>query len=152
MWESPINISTITEEIGRKVTEAQEEYIYGQVRAVVDVDKDELMKALKYDRGQYERGYLDGRTDEQDRHRWTPVSERLPEEDTDVLITYHYQDGEGDINHMSVEITSYGDAYFGGRKCSFKEWRAPFPYFHSNYEVTAWMPLPEPFKMYEVSE
>ena len=61
MWESPINISTITEEIERKVTEAQEEYIYGQVRMVVDVDKDELMKALRYDRGQYEKGYSDGR-------------------------------------------------------------------------------------------
>ena len=61
MWESPIKISTIIEEIERKVTETQEEYIYGQVRAVVDVDKDELVKALAYDRDQYEKGYSDGR-------------------------------------------------------------------------------------------
>lgn len=79
-------------------------------------------------------------------NQWIPCSERLPEEDKDVLITYQYQEGEGDRSHSYCDITTYGDGYFGGRKCSFKEWRAPFEYFHSNYEVVAWMPLPEPWK------
>ena len=78
--------------------------------------------------------------------QWIPCSERLPEEDKEVLISYRYKEGEGDTNNSYIDITSYGDAYFGGRKCGFKEWRQPFDYFHANYEVIAWMPLPEPWK------
>lgn len=79
--------------------------------------------------------------------RWIPVCERLPEEDTDVLISYRYKEGEGDTIHVYIDITSYGDMYFGGRKVKgAKHWRQPFEYFTSNYEVIAWMPLPEPYK------
>ena len=85
--------------------------------------------------------------------RWIPCSERLPEENTDVLISYRYKQGEGDTSHSDIEITSYGTVYFGGRAIDgLKEWRAPFQYFHANYEVIAWMPLPEPYKMDEVEE
>ena len=79
--------------------------------------------------------------------RWVPVSERLPEEDTEVLISYRYKEGEGDTSHVDIDITTYGQMYFGGNKVgNSKHWRAPFEYFHSNYEVIAWMPLPEPYK------
>ena len=78
---------------------------------------------------------------------WIPCSERLPEEDTNVLISYRYKEGEGDTSHVYIDITSYGDMYFGGRKVeAAKHWRQPFEYFTSNYEVIAWMPLPEPWK------
>lgn len=80
-------------------------------------------------------------------NEWIPVSERLPKEDTDVLITYRYKEGEGDTKHRYLEITSYGDMYFGGNKIGReKHWRQPFEYFTSNYEVIAWMPLPEPYR------
>lgn len=79
--------------------------------------------------------------------RWIPVSERLPEEDTEVLISYRYKEGEGDTSHVDIDITTYGQMYFGGNKVgNNKHWRAPFEYFYSNYEVIAWMPLPEPYK------
>jgi hypothetical protein len=79
--------------------------------------------------------------------KWIPCSERLPEEDTEVLISYRYKEGEGDTDHVNIDITSYGTTCFGGREIhTLKEWRQPFDYFHANYEVIAWMPLPEPWK------
>lgn len=85
--------------------------------------------------------------------RWIPVTERLPGIDTDVLISYRYKEGEGDTSHAYIDITSYGDLYFGGNPVHsaidgnrIKHWRAPFAYFDSNYEVIAWMPLPQPWK------
>ena len=82
-----------------------------------------------------------------DTPRWIPVTERLPEEDKEVLISYRYKEGEGNTSHSKIDITSYGQMYFGGNKVGrVKHWRAPFEYFESNYEVIAWMPLPTPYK------
>lgn len=76
--------------------------------------------------------------------RWIPVSERLPERDTDVLISYRDKKEKG---YTDIDITSYGNMYFGVRKVEgVKHWRDPFTYFSSNYEVVAWMPLPKPYK------
>ena len=82
----------------------------------------------------------------QPEQQWILCSERLPEEDTEVLISYRYKEGEGDTDHVNIDITSYGTVCFGGREIhTLKEWRQPFDYFHANYEVIAWMPLPEPY-------
>ena len=82
-----------------------------------------------------------------DTSRWISVTAGLPEEDKEVLITYRYKEGEGDTSHVNIDITTYGQMYFGGRRIEgVKHWRAPFEYFESNYEVIAWMPLPEPYK------
>ena len=63
MYESPIQITQIGEQIGTELVEQEEAYIFSVVKRIyVDVDKDELIKALAYDRGQYEKGYSDGRT------------------------------------------------------------------------------------------
>lgn len=76
--------------------------------------------------------------------RWIPVTERLPEENKEVLITYRYKEGEGDTSHSDIDITTYGTMYIGITRV--KDWRPPFEYFHLNYEVIAWMPLPTPYK------
>lgn len=62
MYESPIQITQIGEQISTELVEQEEEYIFSVVKRIyVDVNKDELIKALAYDRGQYDKGYFDGR-------------------------------------------------------------------------------------------
>lgn len=62
MYESPIQITQIGDQIGTELVEKEEAYIFSVVkRMYVDIDKDELIKALAYDRGQYDKGYSDGR-------------------------------------------------------------------------------------------
>lgn len=58
-YESPISVSMVDETVDQ-VRKEQETVIMQRVKMVVDVDKDELLRALAYDRGQYEKGYLDG--------------------------------------------------------------------------------------------
>lgn len=59
MYESPIEV--IFGEIQNKVSEDLEGLVYQAIQNVhVNVDKEELIKALNYDREQYEKGYRDG--------------------------------------------------------------------------------------------
>jgi len=74
---------------------------------------------------------------------WIPVQDKLPEDDVYVLIAYADIDDE---NYTDIYITTYGYAYLGGHKLDYKEWRIPFEYFKSNYKVTAWQYLPEPYR------
>lgn len=55
MYESPIRM------IYENIKNEQENDVYKVVVSYgVDVDKDELLRALNYDRGQYEAGYRSG--------------------------------------------------------------------------------------------
>ena len=60
--------------------------------------------------------------------RWIPVTERLPEEEVEVLVT----DDAGGLATIDVDGGYFDEEY--GR----------FEWFHSQ-NVTAWMPLPEPY-------
>ena len=59
MYESPIHITELADNIFQQISDAKEAYIMAEVKLVVDVDKDELIKALSYDRDQYYKGYAD---------------------------------------------------------------------------------------------
>ena len=62
MWESPIQM--ISEDIIKDMVEKQDGVLLEAVHRVgFDVNKDELEKALLYDRDQWERGYTDGKMD-----------------------------------------------------------------------------------------
>ena len=64
MYESPISIiSQMVNEQIREVQNQEENAIVAEIskKIGVDVDKDELIRALNYDRHQYEKGYVDGR-------------------------------------------------------------------------------------------
>ena len=59
-WESPIQM--ITDDIIKDITKKQDEWLMESVHRIgFNIDKDELVKALNYDRDQYEKGYADGR-------------------------------------------------------------------------------------------
>lgn len=48
-------------DIATKIVQRQEEMVMQAVREVgIDVNKDELVKALQYDRNSYDKGYRDG--------------------------------------------------------------------------------------------
>lgn len=74
--------------------------------------------------------------EEQRKHRWIPVEERLPEKDDFVLVTV-----SGTYNHLTfsdaLQLASYteDDGWFIE---SYPEWDDP--------NVIAWMPLPEPYQ------
>lgn len=59
MYNSPIELisNAITQELNKQTDEA----VYRAVQRIgVNVNKDELIKALSYDRQQYQKGYADG--------------------------------------------------------------------------------------------
>lgn len=59
MYESPIEL--IVKDTYQKILEQREENIFKAIfETGVKVDKEELLKALKYDREQYNKGYMDG--------------------------------------------------------------------------------------------
>ena len=58
MYESPIDI--VYKDIQMQAKEQADKQIYEAVQQCgISVDKGELIKALRYDRGQYEKGYAD---------------------------------------------------------------------------------------------
>ena len=54
-YESPIEVA-----IGQMRTKFEDNVVKVVQERGIDVDKDELTKALQYDRGQYEKGYING--------------------------------------------------------------------------------------------
>lgn len=62
MYKSPIEL--ITGPIVMKQVEEREKQIYECIQQYgINVDKDELIRALQYDRSQYDKGYRDGYRD-----------------------------------------------------------------------------------------
>lgn len=62
MYKSPITITSKTE-VQKIVNEYDDEIYKAVVSCNVKVDREELLKALRYDRSQYEKGYADGERD-----------------------------------------------------------------------------------------
>lgn len=59
MYKSPIEV--IVSQVQEMIIQQQEDQTFAAVQKVgINVDKQELLKALAYDRKQYEKGYADG--------------------------------------------------------------------------------------------
>ena len=68
--------------------------------------------------------------------RWIPVSERMPEESGDYLVTIKWKGSYSGDAYIEINIAEY-------RK-KLKEWDC--------VDVIAWMPLPAPFEPQESEE
>lgn len=61
MYESPIVLMEKVDKISKDFGEKLEDHVVEVIRSYyVNVDKEELVKALKYDRDQYDKGFKDG--------------------------------------------------------------------------------------------
>lgn len=116
MYDSPIRLA-----VSKMTSQFNDDIYNAVVKTGIDVDKDELVRALNYDRNQYEKGYRDGLKASE----WISVKERLPKVEADILAYI----GEGSF----VVCWMTHDGY----------WQCP-AYLMDKDEVTHWMPLPEP--------
>ena len=86
MYKSPIEL--VTSNIMTEIAKKQDEQIMRAIQSVgVNVDKEELIKALNYDRQQYDKGYRDGARE---------LAERLKP----ILFNYY----DSDIDNLLKEM------------------------------------------------
>jgi len=78
MYESPIEI--IQSQIR---TQLEDDVLKAVQRYGINVNKEELIKALRYDRQQYKKGYEDAKAEQ----KWFLCSERVPDEGRECWIT-----------------------------------------------------------------
>ena len=117
-YESPIK-----QIIGEMQTEFDGEVMRIVQNYGIHVNKEELIDALAYDRGQYEKGYEDGFNAD----KWIPCSERLPNDKHSVLIT-----------------TKNGERWTAFYNEVYNEWLDDID--ERPLSVIAWQPLPAPYK------
>lgn len=79
----------------------------------------------------YLRGYQDGQTDA--KSKWTPCSEKLPENDDWVVVTILDEYGDTPFRY-----TDFG-WYFDRAECWIVD-------AEQRNNIVAWMPLPKPYK------
>lgn len=133
MYESPI--TQIIADISSQVRETQDGRLIYEVQQAIgyEIDKEELIKALNYDREQYQKGYKDGCKD----NEWIPISKRLP--DKDILVLTYVDTG----TTRTYCLAFWNDYY--------KAWEEGIGGYRLidrdlGYQVLAWQPLPEPYK------
>lgn len=112
-WQSPINlaVSQMTTEVHREMDNFQEKLIIEACQRVdVTVDKDELIKAMKYDRDQFKAGwkagYAKGLVD-----AWIDPAVKLPEDEQDVF--FYDNSGEYHVGWYRAEDQNFDcDSYY----------------------------------------
>lgn len=115
MYDSPIRLA-----VSKMTSQFNDDIYNAVVKTGIVVDKDELVRALNYDRNQYEKGYRDGLK----ASKWISVKERPPEVGEDVLVYL----GEGILETGWLLKDGYWETRDG---------------FIYPDDVTHWQPLPQ---------
>lgn len=143
MYQSPIEIIT------KKMRTQFEDNVFKAIQDYgIVVDKDELIKALKYDRDQYEKGYRDGLFLRGEliagANDWISVEERLPEIEGDAR-TWGELKIRKSVRVLCACVQKSGKTFVKEGYCEVwgdsqrAYWKIP----GSIDKVTHWMPLPE---------
>lgn len=150
-YDSPIHLfelSTPGEEIFKQLAKTIEDekttYVYECVsRLGIDVDKEELLRALRYDRGQYNQGHFDGFFEgmQEAAPAWKPTADGLPETAGLYLATVRRLVIDPKFN-SECYIDSHEIVLFNGRDFS-----ADIDTVDGHFvRVLAWMMLPDLYK------
>lgn len=120
----------IMEEFARKAANDVDRFVVnGCVKVGVKVDRDELVKALQYDRGQYEKGYAEGVLSATP--KWIDASKRLPDKEGSYIV-FETQNGE-------VMEALYSPAEWRKDRRWTDAWEGC-----TRFVVSHWMEMPEP--------
>lgn len=120
MYDSPIRLA-----VSKMASQFNDDIYNAVVKTGIDVDKDELVRALNYDRNQYEKGYRDGLK----ASKWISVKERLPDESGDYL-TFR--------KSGICAVLGYSAKYHAFNSSD----NLPTSSLKYRIKVTHWMPLP----------
>ena len=89
-YESPIQTY-----IGQMRIEEEGNIIRAVQDRITDIDEEELMKALCYDRDQHEKGYIAGYNAGFNANKWIPItSDEKPHHLRDYFIAYVFDDSD----------------------------------------------------------
>ena len=141
MYESPIT-NYISEIYDKQMVE-RENFILTTVseKIGVDVNREELIKALKYDRHQYEKGYADAKAEYAP--KWTRVEDGLPETDGEYLLFGKMVEDEDD-NVFIGEYDVLAEEFGWWEQRFDKETLGVLGSELREYaSVIAWMPIPK---------
>lgn len=130
MYKSPIEII-----YGQMETQIEGDILRAVQKYGINVDKDELLRALQYDRGQYKKGYADATP------KWISVTDGMPE-----LIPCDagtaYSEAVNVLTSGRKVLTAIWDGF--DWICDAEFWDA------EDEEITHWtpvlLPLPQPPK------
>ena len=128
---------------GQVITKPLRERLYGALWKLMEYEDtglvpEDVERVNDFEKSQVAH-LLKELNEEQCKHRWIPVEERLPEDDTIVLLT---------VSGLYSCIT-FSDAIELGNLCSDGEWFIEGYPDWDDPNVTAWMPLPEPYQKEE---
>jgi hypothetical protein len=73
---------------------------------------------------------------------WISVKDRLPELEQQVLV-YAVGKIDGFIGDAVYALCERYVFRFFNDSPGYETWSIPWDYFHTDYEITHWMPLPE---------